>query len=88
MTFDTVNHSISATKLIAVRIDEPSLQWFESYLSGRKQFVELNGCQSQGSKLTSVRRPEADNFAVGPTTFRVVGSVIRELIMRSVRDIL
>ena len=33
-------------------IDGPSVSWFESYLSGRKQYVEVNGCQSEYGNVT------------------------------------
>ena len=41
--FDTVDYSIMATKLKAICADRPSVSWFESYLSGRKQLVNVNG---------------------------------------------
>ena len=44
--FDTVNHSILYNKLKSVGIDHHAVKWFESYLSDRKQFVNVNGCCS------------------------------------------
>jgi len=41
--FDTVNHDILVLKLKALGVDEISLQWFRSYLSDRKQIVQING---------------------------------------------
>ena len=45
--FDTVNHSILLTKLEHYGIRGSMLKWFQSYLSGRKQFVSFNGVSSE-----------------------------------------
>ena len=59
--FDTVNHSILLRKLDRYGIIGISLQWFESYLSSRNQYVSVNSptseqfsiihCVPQGSVL-------------------------------------
>ena len=49
--FDTVNHEILLSKLKAIGID--SVSWFESYLSGREQFVEIGGTWSDFLPVTS-----------------------------------
>ena len=41
--FDTVNHSIMLDKLTALGMNGESAEWFRSYLSGRKQVVDVNG---------------------------------------------
>ena len=44
--FDTVNHSILLKKLKHYSVGGIPLQWFESYLSNRKQYVSINGSTS------------------------------------------
>ena len=41
--FDAVNHMILLRKLVAYGIRGTPLNWFQSYLSNRKQYVELDG---------------------------------------------
>ena len=41
--FDTVSHPILLQKMSKLGIRGTTLQWFKSYLTGRKQFVYLNG---------------------------------------------
>ena len=44
--FDTVNHTILLRKLEAYGIRGTPLNWFQSYLTNRKQYVELDGVKS------------------------------------------
>ena len=44
--FDTVSHPILLQKMSKLGIRGTTLQWFKSYLTGRKQFVYLNGVSS------------------------------------------
>ena len=39
--FDTVNHKILLEKLLAMSVGEIAVQWFNSYLSGRQQLVNI-----------------------------------------------
>ena len=43
--FDTVHHAILLDKLAAIGVS--SVSWFDSYLSGRQQCVDINGTRSE-----------------------------------------
>ena len=45
--FDTVDHSLLLTKLEHVGVRGHSLEWFNSYLTNRYQFVYINGILSE-----------------------------------------
>ena len=45
--FDTVNHDIMIDKLRAIGVSSSSLSWFESYLTGRLQCVQVDGTCSE-----------------------------------------
>ena len=49
--FDTLNHEILLTKLEHYGIRNKEWKWFQSYLNGRFQYVELNGYQSTKANL-------------------------------------
>ena len=51
--FDTLDHHILLSKLKYYGINGPALSWFTSYLSGRYQYVEINGTKSSCQKLTT-----------------------------------
>ena len=61
--FDVVDHQLLHTKLRLYRVSDPSLLWFESYLSGRQRFVSIDGQRSdsllikQGVPQGNVLRP-------------------------------
>ena len=50
--FDTVDHNIFK-KLDHYGVRGISNKWFESYLTGRKQFLSINGINSNISTITS-----------------------------------
>lgn len=50
--FDTVNHKILLMKLEHYGVRGSYLQWFESYLTNRKQFVYYNGVSSETKTIT------------------------------------
>ena len=50
--FDTINHDILLHKLAHYGIRGKALQWFQSYLSDRKQFVTIGGYNSSTVPIT------------------------------------
>ena len=50
--FDTVNHYILLLKLHHYGVRGKASEWFQSYLSNRKQFVCVNGHDSDSLPLT------------------------------------
>ena len=49
--FDTVDHHILISKLDHYGVRGTALRWFESYLSGRQQYVEFNGICSESCQI-------------------------------------
>ena len=64
--FDTVNHEILLTKLDHYGIRGNILNWFQSYLSNRKQFVFFNG---QSSKPLEISCGVPQGSVLGPLLF-------------------
>ena len=50
--FDTVNHDILLSKLHPLGVSVNSVGWFRSYLSGRKQVVDVSGTMSSECNIT------------------------------------
>ena len=44
--FDTIDHHVLLRKLSFYGVRGVALNWFENYLSGRKQYVMVNGVKS------------------------------------------
>ena len=66
--FDTVDHSILMSKLRAIGADKLTVKWFTSYLSGRKQFVDVDGTYSGED---DVRCGVPQGSILGPLLFTI-----------------
>ena len=66
--FDTVNHVILLKKLEHYGIRGNSLDWFDSYLNNRFQYVYLNG-ESSERKLITCGVPQGS--VLGPLLFLI-----------------
>ena len=64
--FDTVNHKILLDKLEHYGIRGNLLNWFHSYLTDRKQFVSING---QNSDLMDITCGVPQGSVLGPLLF-------------------
>ena len=64
--FDTVNHDILLLKLEHYGIRGGAYSWFKSYLSDRKQFVSLNGVDSN---LKNISCGVTQGSVLGPLLF-------------------
>uniref|UniRef100_A0A674M8R9 Reverse transcriptase domain-containing protein n=1 Tax=Takifugu rubripes TaxID=31033 RepID=A0A674M8R9_TAKRU len=51
--FDTISHPILLRRLSSIGLAKTPLQWFNSYLSGRTQFIQLKSFKSNLSPVTS-----------------------------------
>ena len=50
--FDSVHHQTLLSKLKCIGFTTESVEWFESYLLGRKQVTKINGKLSTESEVT------------------------------------
>ena len=71
--FDTVNHKILLTKMEHYGVRGVTLDWFASYLTGRKQFVYLNG---ESSELKDVSCGVPQGSVLGPLLFLMYINVL------------
>ena len=65
-TFDTVDHEILIKKLNFYGVRGVGNYWIKSYLTNRKQFVEINGCAAE---LLNVARGVPLVSILGPKLF-------------------
>ena len=61
--FNVVDHQLL---LRLYRVSDPSLSWFESYLSGRQQFVSIDG---QRSDSLLIKQGVPQGSVLGPALF-------------------
>ena len=66
--FDTVDHEILLSKLDYYGIRGISNNWFKSYLSNRKQFVSINGYDSE---LAEINCGVPQGTVLGPLLFLI-----------------
>jgi len=50
--FDTVNHDILLMKLQSIGLNTGIINWFQSYLSGRLQTINISGASSTAREIT------------------------------------
>ena len=50
--FDTVDHDILLMKMEALGLSQDMIRWFRSYLSNRRQLVDLSGVLSSNNEIS------------------------------------
>ena len=79
--FDTVNHQILLSKLDHYGIRDNALKWLKSYLSNRKQFVNLNG---ENSKNENISCGVPQGSILGPLLFTIYINDMHRVVTSSI----
>ena len=64
--FDTLNHTILLSKLRYYGLDESAISWFKSYLSDRKQYVQIDDIKSS---IKDIETGVPQGSTLGPLLF-------------------
>ena len=72
---DTVDYSIVICKLHAIGLSKPALLWFLSYLTNRRQFVQVNKKQSS---LADVLIGVPQGSILGPVPFNLYANDMQD----------
>ena len=75
--FDVVDHTLLIQKLSLYGLDDDSLSWIRSYLSGRSQSVIIEGCLS---KLLQVETGVPQGSILGPLFYTLFTNELPEVI--------
>ena len=75
-----MNHRILLNKLKNAGITGTAIQWFESYLTDRKQYVCWNGYSSD---VLSVKQGVPQGSVLGPTLFSIYYDSVHSVITNS-----
>ncbi len=76
-TFDTLDHQIRVNKHEYIGLNELSIKLMESYLSNRKQYVEIDDSDSVMLDLTT---EVPQGLILGPLLFIIYRAVLESLI--------
>ena len=74
--FDTINHEILLAKLRYYGLDNDAVNWFQSYLTGRKQYVEIEGHKSS---IKDISTGVPQGSTLGPLLFIIYMNDINDV---------